>query len=518
MFELDLGERISPLLKPHPDPAAAAVGLRQLAEDSSIGGAELLAALAAGVQKHCDPAVVGTLLRVAHTKCLAAGLVADDPNALAIDPDTIVTLLGRLPAESTNVHLLQQLLATAGTTASITALLDSLQTQPPRGWMAAGQVLSPLMQRTGWPVDALFPAALALIANPAIAAPILDLAGHLTRTGQVARHPAADRVAALNHLLGSVIGRLEKLESDPTSFGSEVEAVQAILGEAMALAVSLCDALGLIGSDTSVPKLQAAAEIRHRRVQTEAAGALARMGHDRGHAQIVALASEPISRRRAIAYATELGFEDQITDADQSEEALAEADMALWLSQPQAMGVPPTSVSVVDRRRMLWPGDEDPVDVFLVRFDYALGSRQYSNVGFTGPGTHAFGTDVADLPVDDIYAMYAGWHADHPEIRSHLADKLSEPQTRVMGELAVWLDRQGHENCQPELLCQFLDETAGVFSATRDGKECLVITDGLETMDLPTGGRWRAPTPEDLFNLYKGRKMLRSFNVGQDLS
>ncbi len=507
MAESPLADRLSLLLRPDPDPAAAAVGLRQVADDRQIDGPALLDGLLAGVHADSDPAVVGALLRALHVKSLSG-------TPAALDAGAITTLIEQLPGECTNVHLMQQLLAVAGTDRSIAALVASLQTHPPRGWMAAGQVLSPLMQRSDWPVDAFFPAALDLIANPALAAPVLDVAGHVTRTGRAPRHPAADRAAALNHLLGGVVARLEKLESDPLSFGSEVEAVQAILGEAMALAVSLCDALGLIGSDTSVPKLQAAAEVKHRRVQTEAAGALARMGHDVGQAQIVALASEPICRRRAIAYATELGFDDQITDADQTDEALAEADMALWLSQPMAMGVPPTSVAVVDRRRMFWPGDEDPVDVFLVRFDYDLGSRKYSNVGFTGPGTHAFGTDVADLPTNDIYAMYAGWHADHPDIHGTPAAKLSQPQRRVMDELAVWLDREGYEDWRPELLGQFLDETAGVFTATREGKPCRVVTDGLETIDLPTAGRSRPPAAEDLFNLWKGRKMLRSFNVG----
>ncbi|MEM6979320.1 MAG: HEAT repeat domain-containing protein, partial [Planctomycetota bacterium] len=58
----------------------------------------------------------------------------------------------------------------------------------------------------------------------------------------------------------------------------------------------------------------------------------------------------------------------------------------------------------------------------------------------------------------------------------------------------------------------FLDETASVFEATRDGTRCVVITDGLEIMDLPTQGRSRPATSEDVFQLYKGRKMLRTFN------
>ena len=186
--------------------------------------------------------------------------------------------------------------------------------------------------------------------------------------------------------------------------------------------------------------------------------------------------------------------------------------MALWLTQPQQMGVPPTSVEVIDSRRMMWPSFQNPVDVFLVHFEYSFGDRTYSNVGITGPVAFALSADVANLPVDDIYAIYAGWHAEHPEIFTVAADQFNESQTRVMGTYQKHLQQLGYESVKSALLGFFLDEQAGVFHAVRDATQCVVVTDGLETIDQPVSGRLRPLSPDDLFNLYKGRKMLRTFN------
>jgi hypothetical protein len=268
----------------------------------------------------------------------------------------------------------------------------------------------------------------------------------------------------------------------------------------------------LIGDPASIGKLNQAMELKHRRVQCEAAGALARLGDDLGKKRLLELTSDPAARLRAIHYADELGFGDSVEEQFRSDRATAEAEMALWLSQPQQMGVPPTAVEVLDARRVLWPSFHDPIDVILVRFEYNLGDRTFSNVGITGPVTFAMSADVANLPMDDIYAIYAGWHAEHPEIFSVSADQFNDAQLRVMGTFQKHLARLGYEEIQPALLGFFLDEQAGAFTATRDETRCVVITDGLETIDQPISGRLRPLSPEDLFNLYKGRKMLRTFN------
>jgi len=522
------------LLIPDVDPVQAGLALKQLAEDTSISGETLVSRLVGctgDLAEHgqadyrtpergdtenrlseADPAVIGGLLRLIHVRVLR-GLAAGDPDALrGLQPEWLVRIIRQSSPQVANRHLLMQLLAMMRTPSSLESLVGVLIDLPPRGWMAAGQILSPLMQHDDWPIDHVFPNLLDCLSEPSLAAPILDLAGHLVRSGRVPSHPASDRIASLNALLGQVGDRLGRFEEDPRSFGDDVEQVQAILGEAVALAVSLCDAVGLIGDESSIAALNKAAELRHRRVQCEAAGALARLGDGAGVQQLIALAAEPSARLRAIAYLDELGMSEKIDETYRLPAATAEAEIALWLSQPQQMGVPPTSVEVVDSRRMLWPSYHDPVDVFLVRFQYDFGDRSYSNIGIAGPTVFALNADVADLPPEDIYAIYAGWHVEHEDIFTVPANEFNEAQRRLVEPLVTHLQRKEYEDVRPELLGFFLEETAAVFSATRAGSACVVITDGLETMDLPTEGRLRPATALDLFHLYKGRKMLRTFN------
>lgn len=510
----DPGELLDVILTPNVDPVQAGLALKKLADDNLLGGDTLISMLAEASDRlpDADPAVMGGMLRLIHLRCLQAQASGDEEAVRGLQVDWLARVVTALSPEVANRHLLMHLLAMIRTSESLTSLVQTLKDSPPRGWMAAGQILSPLMQHSDWPTDSLFPGLLDCLAEPSLAAPILDLAGHLVRSGRVEEHPAKDRINALNTLLRQVSQRLAKFEEDPRSFGTDVEQVQAILGEAVALAVSLCDAVGLIGEDSSIAELNKAAELRHRRVQCEATGALARFGNEAGKAQLIALAAEPSARLRAIAYADELDIGEEIDEEFRTPSATAEAEIALWLSQPQQMGVPPTSVEVVDSRRMLWPSYHDPVDVFLVRFQYEFGDRSYSNIGISGPTVFALNADVADLPPEDIYAVYAGWHAEHEDIFTVPAAEFNEAQRRLIEPLQTYLERNEYEDVKPALLGFFLEETAAVFTATRGGTQCVVVTDGLETMDLPTAGRMRPAGPADMFHLYKGRKMLRTFN------
>lgn len=503
-------EKLTALLGEAADPVAAGWRLRELAEASIGHGCQLVSDVAASADaiRESDPAILGGLLRVLHNSLLHGGA----ETISTVDVAALQAIEAALPKQTPNRHLLLHLLAMIRSESSLLVLVALLRDAPPQKWMEAAQVLSPLMQRDHWPVEAFFPAALDCLQHATLASPILDLANFIYRRRDVKPHPAADRLPMLNVLLGEVSGRLAAFEENPRTFGTDVETAQATLGEAVALAVSLCDTVGLIGDESSIGKLNQTVDLRHRRVQCEAAGALAMLGDDVGKKRLLELAVDPAARLRAIQYADELGFGDLIDDQYRTDEATAESELALWLSQPQQMGVPPTGIEVIESRRLLWPSFNDPVDVFLVRFEYNFGDRNYSNVGITGPVAHAMSTDVANLPVDDIYAIYAGWHAEHPDIFSVAKDQFNDVQTRVMGTFQKHLAHLGYESIRPERLGFFLDEQAGIFTALRDATECVVVTDGLETIDHPISGRLRPLSPGDLFNLYKGRKMLRTFN------
>lgn len=510
MPESKLAESLQSLLGPEADRVAAGATLQRIAavEPASLAEVVVRLADAASLLPISDRAILGGLLRALQV--IAAR--ADAAQLQKIDPQAIRSIDASLPAETPNRFLLLYLLSAARSRQSLTLLADLLSERPPTAWMEVGQVLSPLMQHDDWQPSDLFPAVLRALHHPSVAAPVLDLANFLHRKHRIDPHPASESREQLASLLGGVAGRLGQFEEDPRTFGNTVEQVQTVLGEAVALAVSLCDALGLIRWEGAVPKLRQAMELTHRRVQAEAAGALARLGDEAGRERLIALAAEPSTRLRVIAYAEELGLGDAIPEEHTTAQARAEAEMALWLSQPQQMAVPPTAVEVIDQRTQYWPGFDSPVDCFLVRFEYNLGDRAYSNVGITGPMVHAVGADLADLPVDDIYAVYAGWQAEHEEIFTVSAAHWNAAQKRLARPLLDHLDRLGFESVEPALLGLFLDEHALIARGIRDETECLVVTDGLETTDHPTQGRNRPLTPDDMWHLFLGRKMLRTFN------
>lgn len=501
---------IASLLGPAADPAQAGLTLRQVGAAAPATAARLLDDLLSHIDSvpQSDPAIVAGLLRGLHMLFLKG-----DPTAIAtLDPVRLADLDKALPLDCPNRHLVVHLLMLIRSDVALRIAADRLIALPPKDSAAAGQILSPLMQHRDWPIEAFFPAIVTAIEHRTLASPILDIANFLVRTGRLQTHPVADRAAWLTTLLAAVTGHLEKFESDPRSFGDDITVVQQRLSEAVSLAVSLCDAIALIGWTPAIPRLTEAMQLKHRRVQTEAAGALARLGDQFGTEHLIALVCEPSARLRVIAYADELDLGNRIDDRYRTMESTAEAEMALWLSQPSQMGVPPTLVETIDQRHQYWPGYEQPLDCLLVRFHYDMGSKTYSNIGITGPVTFALANNVADLPVDDIYAIYAGWHAEHQEIFAIAAQHINSSQRRLVNDLADHVDRCGYESAAVELFGVFLDEHAAVFRARRDDKPCLVITDGLETIHQRITGMVRELTAADLWNLYKGRKMLRSFN------
>ena len=163
-----------------------------------------------------------------------------------------------------------------------------------------------------------------------------------------------------------------------------------MIADSVALIVSLCDAMALLEFAESIPTIEKVSLLRHRRVRAEAAFALATLGVETGQATLVELAEEPVSRLRVLQYADELGISDQIDERFRSAESLAESELALWLSQPNQMGVPPSSIELAEHRTLYWPSFDDPVDCYLFRYEYRMGDNTFSNFAIVGPMIHSF--------------------------------------------------------------------------------------------------------------------------------
>jgi hypothetical protein len=388
---------------------------------------------------------------------------------------------------------------------------------PPQNDQDVVQAFAPLFQRGQDHAAALFPKLLDGLNNPLVAAPILDLANFLAREGLVDRHPAADRSALLIGLLGELVQSLLLLEERPQAAGETPEELSRRVARGVALAVSLCDALALIGDKAAIGKLNQALDVRHRRVRTEAAAALARLGEERGAGELVQLAAEPVARLRVLAYADELGLRDKIDPQFLTPEARAEAELCVWLAEPTQYGLPPSSCELVDRRQQHWPGYVEPVDSFLFRFQYVItiegqGERSFSNIGIAGPVTHAFVADLGDLSPDDIYAAFAGWQAQHEEIREFEASRLSRSEQLEVERLKRRLTDSGYSKIEPQRMGYFFGEKALVALVERQSVPGVAVANFQDIAFFPQRNSRRSLGPEEAYCIYKGRKLLGAFN------
>lgn len=401
---------------------------------------------------------------------------------------------------------------------ALAELAELLATDPPQDDSDVMQLLAPLFQQRRREAAELFPALFGALAHPSVAAPVLDLANFLTREHVVPRHPGAELTTQLAALLGEVVQSLQLLQE---RVGGEEESPAELsrrVARGVALAVSLCDALALIGDPAAIPKLRQALEIGHRRIRTEAAAALARLGDKAGEEQLIQLAAEPVARLRVLAYAAELDLLDRVEAEFKTPAARAEAELCVWLAEPTQFGVPPTKCELFDQRRMFWPGYSEPVECFLFRFQYVVtiedeGERSFSNIGIAGPLAHAFVADLGDLAPDDIYAAFAGWQAQHAEIKEYDVARLSQSEKLEVERLKRRLHDAGYEKIEPQTMGYFFGDKALIATAERESVPGIAVADFQDSVFFPQRSTRRPLGPAEVYCIYKGRRLLKTFNA-----
>ncbi|MBX3423919.1 MAG: HEAT repeat domain-containing protein [Pirellulaceae bacterium] len=413
-------------------------------------------------------------------------------------------------------HVLQCLAAQADEE-SLAALAFALNRQPPPQWTLVGLGLSPLWKLDSAPLEFFFERLEDdSLTKPVLCTVILDLANHAVRSRRLKRHPLLHMQASLVELLRQLCIRLEKLARDPRSYGEQVEEVQRILADSTALCVSLCDGLGLMGVPEATAALAEALDLPHRRIQTEAAAALARLGDARGVERLIELASDPVARRQAVQYAEELEIADRIDQRYLHPAALAESELATWLASPMQFAVGPQAIELVDSRTLYWPGFEEPRDCYLFRYRYQLPDRELVNLGIAGPLVHSFADILTGLILEDAYAAFAGWQLDHEEIYEVAAEHWNVQQQREAHRLSDVLTDAGYQIVQPIALTYLLGQPALLAKIKRDEQIAVGIADQQTCLAFPTASCPINLSPQIVLAIYRGRQLLSAFNPGWD--
>jgi hypothetical protein len=476
---------------------------------------ELLTGIATALdsRKYVNEKLLGAMLRQVVVRSHRA--IENDWKQLSANTrEATVTLYQRLGASSQSRHLLLQLLSVSRGPMDLLEFAELVVTDSPSDPTSAAVSFGPLLQHRDYDPNALFPRLLDALGQPAIAPLVMDLANFVTREELVESHPAADRREELATLLGALVQRLGIIEERPYEVSEDDRVLSSLVSQSVSLSVSLCDALGLIGDAESIGKLNQVLQLRHRRLRTEAAAALAKLGDDNGQQVLVSLAAEPIARLRVLAYADELGLEDKIDEKYSTPEARAEAELALWLAEPAQLGFPPSRLEMVDSKTLYWPGFDEPVDCFLFRFAYEVGESEYSNIGIAGPLCHAFAADLADLPPADIYSVFAGWQAEHEEIYEVDVNQLTQSQRVDVSRFERRLMDDGYVDIHPITLGFFMGDKALIARAVRDGQLGIAVATLDDVQWHSIQNRRRPLGAHEAWCMFKGRRLLRAFNEG----
>lgn len=421
-------------------------------------------------------------------------------------------------ASEVRANLLRALIV-LGNQESIQKLKQLLVEDAPVDGRATDQVLASLMTQGHLDWNWLFPDLFEALGPPGLSTGIIDLANYSFRVGKLRPHPGTNKAERLSELLGQVVLRLGKLEGSATELepGDENAAkAYAARGEQVAdgigLAVSLCDCLGLIGREESVDKLLLASKVGHRRLRVEAAAALARIGNEEGRKLLIEATEDPATRFRAFHYAQELEIDDQVADTNKTEAAIAESELATWLAEPQQFGLAPHKIELFDESTLNWPSYSEPVVCRLFRYLYDFGDSSYSNVGIVGPLTHAFVNDLNDLPPKDLYAAFAGWQVEHPDIKQtdpESQDPMAQADREKLLSYAATLE---FTDINIQFMGLFFGERILVGTASKGDQVGALAFSMLEYAWFPTGNRERPIDPNLAFSILKGRRFLRSFN------
>ncbi|MEC7566092.1 MAG: hypothetical protein VX738_10455 [Planctomycetota bacterium] len=419
-----------------------------------------------------------------------------------------------LGAASTIRQQVLLLLAMQTEDASTEAMVSLLIHDPPAEVSGFAVALSPYLQRdTSW--DLLFPALFQALKHPVAAAAIIDLANYLCRADKVTPHPAAEITVQLEGLLKGVVEQLSMIED-----GSILKSQPDLTAQAMAeqvnqgvgLAVSLCDAIALTGNEETTAILFQAMSLGHRRVQVEAAAALVRLQQDGGRQRLVTLAEEPAVRVRVLHYAEELAILDEVDSEYKTDVAVAEGKLALHLAEPHIMGLAPRSMELYEQAELFWPGFDDVQTCSLFRYEYIIGDKPLMNIGLGAPEVQSVRADLTHLSPEDIYALFAADSIVHEEIFEMDADDLDSQAELDKVRLTRRLHDRGYSSIQPVHLGFFFGDRVLTAYATRDDETGVVVVDASDDHWFCSRSEVRPLMAQDVYNIYKGRKLLLTFN------
>lgn len=246
----------------------------------------------------------------------------------------------------------------------------------------------------------------------------------------------------------------------------------------------------------------------------EGAWAIAKAGNEQGFQRLVEFAGQVAFSSKAISYLEELGRDELVPAAAKEPLFHARATMADWLSHPNELGKAPEVIEVVDTRELKWPGEENAIPMWLLRYE-ANTEDPFDpidkGIGLVGSMTWSFfDPKMHQLPVEDIYAIHCVWESEN----NGFLKEISKPTTKDTDELlAGWSNEE-----TSELEIQHVFKMTRKFgyprtrvaiaTAKQDSESGFVVLDGPDSRFYPSNSLPKDFYATRLLQIHIGRKRL----------
>jgi hypothetical protein len=181
------------------------------------------------------------------------------------------------------------------------------------------------------------------------------------------------------------------------------------------------------------------------------------------------------------------------------------------------MGLAPSDIELLDNREMYWPSYEHPVQCYLFKYSYGSGEAAHSNIGICGPLTHAFAADLRHLPVEEIYAAFAGWQTISPEIFLMSSARAQTAFPNELRRLQGALDDSDLEDVKIQTLGSFFGEIVLVATGSGEGQPGTIVVDSHDSTWFEMGNP-EAPIEWKLaYAMWRGKQLLSKFNSSEPI-
>jgi hypothetical protein len=250
-------------------------------------------------------------------------------------------------------------------------------------------------------------------------------------------------------------------------------------------------------------------------VVLEGAWAGARRQHEESISHLVELAKDVRYSRTAVNYLNELSLESRVPTETTSPEFAAQAELCQWLAYPTEKGRAPDLIKIADKRKLKWPLEDQPVNVYLIEFTYkdpTGAEADEIDIGLVGPMTFChFDMKMTARPKEDVYAIHVFRELEAYELITKV--DLAEQPSAFDYMLKAWkgealADSKINYVAKLEPSVDYPRRLLALASATKNGEEGYVVLDGPRSKWYPKKDLVPETPVEAVLMIHLGRQLL----------